>query len=145
MEKLEETIPEVVSQMNDLLSKDAEMMEYYGTTFDSMQGKFDSYLIYLDYGIEKLQHMQDLSSLLGKENDYKWMNTILQAQYASATDRLNSSTQWYNTTKTEYDALYNRWVAEQSKTGAERISDEEMEMLETKLKVAREKMQEADS
>jgi hypothetical protein len=40
------------------------------------------------------------------------IGTILSAQYKTANDRLTASTQWYEVTKKEYEALYSRWVTE---------------------------------
>ena len=138
--------------MSEIISLDKEMMEYYASAFDAAQEEFDSYLELIDHGISKLDHFRNMLSLIGKESDNKMVKTVLDAQYKAATDRLTSSTQWYNTTKTEYDALYNRWKNIQDNNGMEldangqlkKVGDKELEMLEEKLKVARTKMKEAD-
>jgi hypothetical protein len=97
----------------------------------------------LDYGVDKLSYFRDLSVLLGKESNNVWMGTILNAQYKTASDRLTASTKWYELSKNEYDALYQRYINEKDRLAAE--NPKELEMLEEKLRVAREKMQEADA
>ena len=136
-------IPDLLSSLKELISLDQEMMEAYGNAFDTMEEEFSEFLTDLDYGVEKLQYIRDLSSLLGKESNNTWMGTILNAQYKTASDRLTASTKWYDLSKKEYDALYSRYMNEKDVLAAN--NPKELEMLEEKLKVAETKMQEADA
>lgn len=138
-EELGNHLSEVLSAMRDILAMDKEMLEYYGSAFDTAEEEFSDYLTQIDNGISKLDHFKNMLSILGKENDNKMIDTILQAQYSSAEHRLQASTNWYNIAKTEYDALYQKWVQEKDTMGPK-----ELEALEEQLKVARTKMQEAD-
>ena len=136
-------IPDLLSSMEALISLDQEMMEAYGNAFDNMEEEFSEFLTDLDYGVEKLQYIRDLSSLLGKESDNAWMGTILNAQYKTASDRLTASTKWYDLAKQEYDALYTRYINEKDNLAAN--NPKALEMLEEELGIAQTKLQEADA
>ena len=139
VEGMNEILPDILSVMEQLLALDAEMMAYYGNAFDAAEQEFSSYLDLIDHGISKLDHFKNMLSILRKENDNELVDTVLQAQYLSASHRLQASTDWYKTTKHEYDELYGRWQREK-----DTLDPKELEMLEEKLKVARTKMKEAD-
>lgn len=139
VENMKESLPDILSSMQNMISLDKEMMEYYSKAFDAAEEKFTEYLDFIDSGISKLDHFQNMLSLIGKEQNYDMLGVVLESQYTSASHRLQASSDWYETTKKEYDALYNRWIAEKNLLGPK-----ELEMLEEKLKVARTKMQEAD-
>lgn len=136
---VQDSIPEILSTMEELMSVDEEMMEYYSQTFDAAEEKFTEYLDFIDGGTAKLDHLRNMLSLIGKEQNYDMLGVVLESQYTSASHKLQASSDWYEITKKEYDALYNRWITEKNLLGPK-----ELEMLEDKLKVARTKMQEAD-
>ena len=136
---VQDSIPEILSAMEELMSVDEEMMEYYSQTFDAAEEKFTEYLDFIDGGTAKLDHLRNMLSLIGKEQNYDMLGVVLESQYTSASHKLQASSDWYEITKKEYDALYNRWITEKNLLGPK-----ELEMLEDKLKVARTKMQEAD-
>jgi hypothetical protein len=76
-QKIEENLPDLLSQTEDLLTLDQEMMEYYANAFDAAQDEFDSYLELIDHGVSKLEHFKDMLSLIGKENNDEMMSVVL--------------------------------------------------------------------
>jgi hypothetical protein len=111
-ESLQKEVPELLALMREAISEDKQMLEYYGQAIEAAEKETSYFLDSIDSGISKLEHFKSMLTLIGKENNHEMVGEVLKAQYSSASDRLSSSTAWYNLMKTEYDALHDRWIKE---------------------------------
>jgi hypothetical protein len=74
---MKEILPEILTIMEEFVSLDKDMMEYYSNAISTAQEEFDTYINIIDSGIEKLEHYRSLLSLIGKDNNYKMVDTVL--------------------------------------------------------------------
>lgn len=138
-EGAKELISNGLGNIKDILSADADMLNMYGDALDKANEEVSRWTDLIDAGTSKLDHFKELSSLLRKDEDNKWMNTILSAQQKTLNDRYNVSKNQFEMLKGEYNALYDRWNREK-----DTLPEKELEMLETKLYAAVSAMNEAE-
>ena len=138
VEKVQEYIKNGLSNINDFLSKDADLINMYGDAISSINDELSKWTSMMDIGINRLDHFKELSSLLRKDNNSKWMNTIYSAQQASLTSRYEASRSINEMYKSNYDDLYDRWIKQK-----DILPEKERQALETRLHAAAEAL--ADS
>lgn len=139
LDGIKELISNGLGNIKDILSADTDMLNMYGDAIDSANEEISKWTDLIDAGTNKLDHFKELSSLLRKDEDNEWINTILQAQQKTLNNRYDVSKKRFEVLKDEYDALYTRWNNEKNT-----LPQKELEMLETKLYAAASAMNEAE-
>jgi hypothetical protein len=72
-------LPDILSGLRDFTSLEEEVLSGYAEVLDKTQERFDLFYRNIERASSKLSHYADLSSLLGKELDYDWMDEILKS------------------------------------------------------------------
>ena len=88
IESLKEVNSNILENLNSLVELDKQMIEYYSNTLDSAQNELEKFTSQLEHQASVLDHYKNVISLIGKENDFKMVNSILQGQYDVASNQL---------------------------------------------------------
>lgn len=91
----------LLENMNALVDLDREMLEYYENTLDSAEDKLDDFTDQLEHQMSVLEHYQNVLSLIGKEQDYQMIGSVLQGQFSVAQDQLAAQERWVETLKNQ--------------------------------------------
>lgn len=88
IESLKEVNSNILENLGSLVELDKQMIEYYSNTLDSAQNELGKFTSQLEHQASILEHYKSVISLIGKENDFKMINSILQGQYDVASNQL---------------------------------------------------------
>lgn len=94
IEGMKEVNSGLLENMNALVDLDREMLEYYENTLDSAEDKLDDFTDQLEHQMSILEHYQNVLSLIGKEQDYQMVGSVLQGQFSVAQDQLAAQERW---------------------------------------------------
>jgi hypothetical protein len=84
--------------LNSLTELDNAMMDYYGDTLKMASEELAKYTDQMDHTTKVLDHYSSMLSILGKEQDYDAMGTVLEGQATMAGNR-------YEVSKKNYEML----------------------------------------
>lgn len=101
IEGMKEVNSGLLDNMNALVDLDREMLEYYENTLDSAEDKLDDFTDQLEHQMSILEHYQNVLSLIGKEQDYQMIGSVLQGQFSVAQDQLAAQERWVETLKNQ--------------------------------------------
>ena len=88
IESLKEVNSNILENLSSLVELDKQMIEYYSNTLDSAQNELGKFTSQLEHQASVLDHYKNVISLMGKENDFKMINSILEGQYDVANNQL---------------------------------------------------------
>ena len=88
IESLKEVNSNILENLGSLVELDKQMIEYYSNTLDSAQNELGKFTSQLEHQASILEHYKSVISLIGKENNFKMINSILQGQYDVASNQL---------------------------------------------------------
>lgn len=101
IEGMKEVNSGLLDNMSALVDLDREMLEYYENTLDSAEDKLDDFTDQLEHQMSILEHYQNVLSLIGKEQDYQMIGSVLQGQFSVAQDQLAAQERWVETLKNQ--------------------------------------------
>ena len=119
MQECQDGIYENLEALQEL---DKAMMEYYGETLAKAQDELAKYTDKMNLQMESLSYYQSLLTLMGKQNDYKKMDTILRGQADLLADQVEVAKESAAFFKAEADAkwqLYQNALASGDSAAAE--------------------------
>lgn len=101
IEGMKEVNSGLLDNMNALVDLDREMLEYYENTLDSAEDKLSDFTDQLEHQMSILEHYQNVLGLIGKEQDYQMVGSVLQGQFSVAQDQLAAQERWVETLKNQ--------------------------------------------
>ena len=131
-------LDEMISKVQELLSDDKTMMEYYGNTLEKAKEELTQYTDQIDFSIEKIQHFQKVQELSGQGNDYSTTLKFLKAQREATEDNYEIYKKYYESRKADEEEIEARL-----KTIDKDKNPYQYELEVEKLKAAKEATQEA--
>lgn len=91
----------LLDNMNALIDLDREMLEYYENTLDKAEDKLGDFTEQLEHQMSILEHYQNVLGLIGKEQDYQMIGSVLQGQFTVAQDQLAAQERWVQTLRSQ--------------------------------------------
>lgn len=131
-------LDEIISKVQELLSDDKTMMEYYGNTLEKAKEELSQFTDQIDFSIEKIQHFQKVQELSGQGNDYSTTLKFLKAQREATEDNYEIYKKYYESRKADEEEIEARLEKINKNT-----NPYQYELEAEKLKAAKEATQEA--
>ena len=119
LQKVREGLIDNLSSLNEL---DKSMMNYYGDTLSKVGEEIDKYSSKMEHQTSILEHYASMMEIMGKQNDYDSMGTILQGQADTIKNELDVA-------EAEYE-LYAKEAEEKRKKYEEAYAAGDMEAAE---------------
>lgn len=109
VEALRDVEDEIYNTIDSLWELDDTMCHYYEETLQDGEKRLDALMSKLEDCTKVLQHFQKISELLGKEQEFDWMNEILAGQRDTIKNELNAAKTEYAYAKQQYDNMMQRY------------------------------------
>lgn len=126
----------VLSNIEALTDLDKEMLEYYGNTIKMAQEELGKYTDRLEHATSVVDHYKNLMSTLGKEMDYKNMNTVLKGYAETIKNQVDVA-------KSEYEMYAEQAAAKRKLMNSVSSSDAAYELYKNEWEAAEQAMREA--
>ena len=126
----------LLENMNALVDLDREMLEYYENTLDSAEDKLDDFTDQLEHQMSVLEHYQNVLSLIGKEQDYQMIGSVLQGQFSVAQDQLAAQERWVETLRNQMTDIQSDLLSV--------VDEKEREALNEQLLLVTQRLNEAE-
>ena len=136
IEGMKEVNSGLLDNMNALVDLDREMLEYYENTLDSAEDKLDDFTDQLEHQMSILEHYQNVLSLIGKEQDYQMIGSVLQGQFSVAQDQLAAQERWVETLKNQMADIQSDLLSA--------VDEKEREALNEQLLLVTQRLNEAE-
>lgn len=136
IEGMKEVNSGLLDNMNALIDLDREMLEYYENTLDSAEDKFGDFTDQLEHQMSILEHYQNVLSLIGKEQDYQMIGSVLQGQFSVAQDQLAAQERWVETLKNQMADIQSDLLSA--------VDEKEREALNEQLLLVTQRLNEAE-
>lgn len=136
IEGMKEVNSGLLDNMNALVDLDREILEYYENTLDSAEDKLDDFTDQLEYQMSILEHYQNVLSLIGKEQDYQMISSVLQGQFSVAQDQLAAQERWVETLKNQMADIQSDLLSA--------VDEKEREALNEQLLLVTQRLNEAE-
>ena len=136
IEGMKEVNSGLLENMNALVDLDREMLEYYENTLDSAEDKLDNFTDQLEHQMSILEHYQNVLSLIGKEQDYQMIGSVLQGQFSVAQDQLAAQERWVETLRKQMADIQSDLLSA--------VDEKEREALNEQLLLVTQRLNEAE-
>lgn len=136
IEGMKEVNSGLLDNMNALVDLDREMLEYYENTLDSAEDKLGDFTDQLEHQMSILEHYQNVLSLIGKEQDYQMIGSVLQGQFSVAQDQLAAQERWVKTLKNQMADIQSDLLSA--------VDEKEREALNEQLLLVTQRLNEAE-
>lgn len=136
IEGMKEVNSGLLDNMNALVDLDREMLEYYENTLDSAEDKLGDFTDQLEHQMSILEHYQNVLSLIGKEQDYQMIGSVLQGQFSVAQDQLAAQERWVETLKNQMADIQSDLLSA--------VDEKEREALNEQLLLVTQRLNEAE-
>lgn len=136
IEGMKEVNSGLLENMNALVDLDREMLEYYENTLDSAEDKLGDFTDQLEHQMSILEHYQNVLSLIGKEQDYQMVGSVLQGQFSVAQDQLAAQERWVETLKNQMADIQSDLLSA--------VDEKEREALNEQLLLVTQRLNEAE-
>lgn len=136
IEGMKEVNSGLLDNMNALVDLDREMLEYYENTLDSAEDKLSDFTDQLEHQMSILEHYQNVLSLIGKEQDYQMVGSVLQGQFTVAQDQLAAQERWVETLKNQMADIQSDLLSA--------VDEKEREALNEQLLLVTQRLNEAE-
>ena len=136
IEGMKEVNSGLLDNMNALVDLDREMLEYYENTLDSAEDKLGDFTDQLEHQMSILEHYQNVLSLIGKEQDYQMVGSVLQGQFSVAQDQLAAQERWVETLKNQMADIQSDLLSA--------VDEKEREALNEQLLLVTQRLNEAE-
>lgn len=136
IEGMKEVNSGLLDNMNALVDLDREMLEYYENTLDSAEDKLGDFTDQLEHQMSILEHYQNVLSLIGKEQNYQMIGSVLQGQFSVAQDQLAAQEHWVETLKNQMADIQSDLLSA--------VDEKEREALNEQLLLVTQRLNEAE-
>lgn len=95
IEGLKEAKSAIIDNLTSLHDLNKEMVDYYKEALASAQEELSNFTSQMEHQTSVLEHYQNMLSLIGKENDFKMVGTLLESQLKTNQNLLEVQQQNY--------------------------------------------------
>ena len=127
VESMQALSSEMLDELRTIQELDTAVKEYYGNTIDMAKEEMAKYTDRMAHATTVLDHYNSILTSLGKQNDYKLMGTVLDAQAKVAKSTYDTSAAAFKMFREQADARKAEYEAAKN---SNTITAEELSILE---------------